>query len=418
MPKEKICITGGSGYVGYTLGIELAKRGYLSVTLLDWTPLSNAIPLPPGLTFIQVDIRDESALRKAFQSASIVFHVASYGMSGSTQLNPNLVEAINIGGTKAVVNAALAAGVEHLVFTSTYNVVFGGQSITAGDESMPYFPFNSHVDIYSKTKAIAEEMVLSANGTPFLFKEEQQIPSTTRRRSARLSGMGTTENKEKCLWTCAIRPAAIWGPGEQRHTPRIVSYLEKGLFSFTFGNPRAKMDFVHVNNLVEAHILAAEGLREGTGRPSAGQAYFISDGEDLAINNFDFFKPLVEGLGYSFPRLRLPFWFIYFIAFLTEILHRWVAPFSPFEPLLTKAECFKAGINHWFVLDKARKDLGYHPKKYDIGEVVKRFKDEGRGRNERGDNNNLFRFAAVGLIVALVLYMEYVYSTRRKCDDA
>lgn len=407
MSKEKICVTGGSRYVGFTLGMELARRGFLP-TLLDWTPPpSSTSPLPPGLTFIQADIRDEAALRDAFQGASIVFHVASYGMSGSTQLNWRLVEAINVRGTRAVINAALAAGVERLVFTSTYNVVFGGQSISGGDESLPYFPFNEHVDIYSKTKGVAEQMVLNANGILISNERNVMVNANARRCSARLSEIGCEEDS-RCLWTCAVRPAAIWGPDEQRHTPRIVSYLERGLFSFVFGDPAAKMDFVHVKNLVQGHILAAEGLKSENNRAAAGQAYFISDGEDAAINNFEFFRPLVEGLGYSFPRLRLPFWLIYFVAFLTEWLHWLVAPWIPFEPLLTRAECFKAGINHWFVLNKARSELGYRPRRYRIQEVVKRFKDEGHGRIARdgsfyGIAGAAFLFTSLWLIVHLAL---------------
>lgn len=53
-----------------------------------------------------------------------------------------------------------------LVYTSTVNVVFGGQSITCGDESLPYFPAARHVERYSATKAQAEQAVLAANMAP------------------------------------------------------------------------------------------------------------------------------------------------------------------------------------------------------------------------------------------------------------
>lgn len=52
-------------------------------------------------------------------------------MSGSQQLMPALTEAVNVGGTQAVLHAALAAGVGRLVYLSTYNVVYGGQRIEA-----------------------------------------------------------------------------------------------------------------------------------------------------------------------------------------------------------------------------------------------------------------------------------------------
>jgi len=312
--------------------------------------------------YIKADVRNEGALTATLRGAAAVFHVASYGMSGSTQLNRALVRAINVEGTNAVIRAALAAQVERLVVTSTYNVIFGGQPIEGGDERMPYFPLHRHPDEYSRTKAEAEAAVLAANMTP-------------------LCPPGTPARKQRFLRTAAIRPAAIYGPGENRHMPRVVSYLEMGLFFFVFGRKEAKMDFVHVNNLVQAHILAAEALGPERQFVAAGQAYFISDGEDKAINNFEFFGQLVKGLGYPMPSVRLPLQLIYFVAFLTELLHWAVSGWLPFEPLLTRAEVFKAGVSHWFVIDKARKELGYAPQDYPFEEVVQRFRAEGHGRS-------------------------------------
>lgn len=54
-----------------------------------------------------------------FKGASLVFHLASYGMSGGAQLQRRLVEAVNVGGTRAVLAAAVAAGVGRLVYLST-----------------------------------------------------------------------------------------------------------------------------------------------------------------------------------------------------------------------------------------------------------------------------------------------------------
>ena len=77
----------------------------------------------------------------------------------------------------------MLAGVGRLVYCSTYNVVFGGQPIVCGDETLPYYPPHRHPDTYSRTKALAEQAVLAANGCP-------------------LAG-----GKGGCLRTCAIRPA-------------------------------------------------------------------------------------------------------------------------------------------------------------------------------------------------------------------
>jgi nucleoside-diphosphate-sugar epimerase len=150
------------------------------------------------------------------------------------------------------------------VYTSTTNVIFCGEPIINGDETLPYAPNEKHVDHYSRTKSIAEQIVLQANGS-------------------KVAG-------GKILYTCAIRPAGIYGEGEQRHLPRIVGYIERGLFKITYGSKDNLVEFVHVDNLVLSHKLAAVSLASND-RAAAGQAYFISDGQP--VNNFEFFRPLV-----------------------------------------------------------------------------------------------------------------------------
>lgn len=387
-----VCITGGGGYVGRSIAREAQNHGFVPI-LIDWKPPNSEWEEEiKGIKFVVVDVRNENALQAIFKGVSIVFHVASYGMSGSSQLDRKLVKDINVGGTKAVLRAAIAAGVERLVFTSTYNVVFGGQSISCGDESMPYFPMHKHPDVYSATKAMAEMMVLEANMTP--------LPTQT-------SGhvrVGEKTDEKKFLRTCALRPAAIWGPREERHIPRVVRYIEKGLFKFTFGDPKAKMDFVHVENLAQAHVLAAKGLGPAMQYVAAGKVYFISDGEEHAINNFGFFKQLVDGLGYSPPRLWLPLWLVYLVALVTEHLHRILHPWVSFEPLLTRAEVYKSGVNHWFTIAKARRELGYTPGVYDFQDVIAVLRAKGHGASaSRMDvgKGSIKRYPGPGTLMAV-----------------
>lgn len=94
--------------------------------------------------------------------------------------------------------------------------------------------------------------------------------------------------KGKKLYTCAIRPAAIYGPGEERHLPRIISLAKLGLIPFKVGNSSVKSDWIYVDNLVLALILASMGLLDDIpGRAphavAAGQSYFISDGNSSTI---------------------------------------------------------------------------------------------------------------------------------------
>lgn len=357
---ESVLITGGCGYFGHRLATTLQKKGF-KVTLFDTAPPSQE--LPESVTFMKGDVRHYAQVEKAVKNVDCVFHIASYGMSGREQLNKQLIEAVNIQGTQNVLKACIVHGVSRLVYTSTFNVVFGGQVIENGDESLPYLPLHLHPDHYSRTKSLAEMAVLKANGTAL-------------------------HNGSGVLRTCALRPAGIYGPGEQRHLPRIVSYIEKGIFRFVYGKPTSLVEFVHVDNLVSAHILAAEALMAEKLHRSAGQAYFISDGQP--VNNFEFFRPLVEGLGYSFPKLRLPITLIYYIAFLTEMIHFVIGRFYNFQPLLTRTEVYKTGVTHYFSMAKAMSELGYEPQKYNLDEVVQWFKSRGHGKKIK--NSGLGQF--------------------------
>lgn len=333
--------------------------------------------MPGDIVFVQGDIREYAHVERALAGVDCVFHIASYGMSGREQLNQHVIEAVNVQGTQNVLKACVELGVPRLVYTSTFNVVFGGQVIENGDESLPYLPLHLHPDHYSRTKSLAEMAVLKANGT--VLKD----------------GSGV-------LRSCALRPAGIYGPGEQRHLPRIVGYIEKGIFRFVYGEPTSLVEFVHVNNLVSAHELAARALTSEQQHRSAGQAYFISDGRP--VNNFEFFRPLVEGLGYPFPKLRLPISLIYLFAFLTEMIHHIVGPVYNFQPLLTRTEVYKTGVTHYFSMAKAKAELGYEPKEHNLDEVVQWFRSRGHGRKPHSSSlSRLWDILFLAAFVAVAL---------------
>uniref|UniRef100_A0A672Q7L1 Short chain dehydrogenase/reductase family 42E, member 1 n=1 Tax=Sinocyclocheilus grahami TaxID=75366 RepID=A0A672Q7L1_SINGR len=339
--------TGGSLYCDFSFSLACALlKTSSNVVLFDVRPPSQE--LPEGIVFMRADIRDYTQVEEAVRGVNCAFHIASYGMSGQEQLNRKLIEEVNVQGTENILRACVAHRVPRLVYASTYNVVFGGQEIKDGDESLPYLPL--HPDHYPRTKSIAEMQVLKANGSPL-------------------------NNSVGVLQTCALRPAGIqW----ERHLPRIVSYIENGIFRFVYGEPDSLVEFVHVDNLVSAHMLAAEALTEKRQHRATSQPYFISDGRP--VNNFEFFRPLVEGLGYSFPTLRRPISLIYLFAFLTEMVHHIVGRIYNFQPLLTHTEVYKTGVTHYFSMRKAREELGYEPKLCDLEDVVQWFRGRGHGK--------------------------------------
>ncbi|XP_058070387.1 uncharacterized protein LOC131219326 [Magnolia sinica] len=339
-------VTGGAGFVGAALCLALVRRGAQEVRSLDPRKSSPWIldHQKNGVKCIQGDVNRKKDVERALRGANCVFHLAAYGMSGKEMLQVGRVDEVNINGTCNVLDACHEFGIKRLVYVSTYNVVFGGKEIVNGNEALQYFPIDDHVDPYGRSKSVAEQLVLKSNGRP-----------SKQKNGAR-------------LYTCAIRPAAIYGPGEERHLPRIISLAKMGLSAFKIGDAHVKTDWVYVDNLVLALILASMGLLDNIpgkeGRPiAAGQPYFISDGSP--INTFEFLRPLLQSLEYDMPKATLDvpsalllariFWGIY------TMLYPWLnRPWLP-QPLILPAEVYKVGVTHYFSFLKAKEELGYIP---------------------------------------------------------
>ncbi|NWI85749.1 D42E1 reductase, partial [Pitta sordida] len=333
-------VTGGSSYLGYKLGCALAKRGSFVILYDVHKPIWE---VPKRVAYVQADLRNYSAILSACRGADCVFHVASYGMSGKEQWHKEQIETTNIDGTRFIIDACKLHGISRLIYTSTVNVVFGGLPIEDGDEeTVTYFPIHKYIDHYSRTKSIAERMVLAANGTP-------------------LSGGGA-------LHTCVIRPPGIYGPDEQRHIPRLAKLIERGLLSFKFGDPAAEVNWVHVENLTQAQILAAEALTPQRNYIASGQVYFINDGEKFNI--VEWLTPLFERLGCRKPWIPIPTCLVYASATGMEYLHLMLKPFVEVAPLLTRREVLNISVTHTFRINKAQAQLGYRPKRFAFADSV------------------------------------------------
>jgi len=254
----------------------------------------------PRVALRQLDVCDAGAVKDAIAGCDVVFHLASYGMSGGAMLDWVRCRAVNVGGTQNVVDACDAAGVKALVYTSSYNVVYGGQEIDGGDEDTPAHPLERHTDAYGPTKAMAEVIALGAD-TP----------------------------------CCSLRPAAIYGDDEDRHLPRIAALMRLGLYRFFIGGADVKVDWLHADNFVDAQVLAMAELLGGGKRSAArSRAFFISDG--APVNSFDFLQPLGDAVGAPAPALRMSTEFMLGVASVCEALAALGLP-----PFLTRAEVLR-----------------------------------------------------------------------------
>ena len=320
-PFGPLClVVGGAGFLGKALVRALLARG-CRVRALD------RAPRPGGddrLEVITADIRDVDAVRRAAAGCATVFHTAAViNLLGvCDRATRQEVFDINLGGTVNVVRACQEGRVPRLVYTSTNTVCFDPGPVVNGDETRPYAP--RFIDIYGASKAEAERVVLAADG----------------RAGVR---------------TVAIRPAGLWGPGPGCYMIlKFVEELAKGSLVATIGDGKALSDNTHVDNLVHAELLAAERLVVAPDE-IGGQAYFITDEEQM--NLMEWFRPLVEGLGYRVPRISIPASLMYGAAYAMEWLHRLGGP----RPKMTRLEVHNLTTSFTFRTDRARRELGYRP---------------------------------------------------------
>ncbi len=312
-------VTGGSGFLGRALSTALIDRG-CTVHSLDIRP--DAKPIP-HVKYFTGDIRDYNAVRTATRGCATVFHCAAV-MNFLGICRPSVrreVYGINVEGTENVIRACRETGARSLVYTSSHVVCFDTRPVIAGDETKPYA--KRYLDLYGETKTAAEKIVLAANG--------------------------------KDLRTASLRPGGIWGSSDDCYMfAKFIDQLLKGKLVATIGPADAIIDNTHVDNLVLAEVLTAEGLVRKPG-VVGGQAYFIVDDEPM--NLMEWLRPLIEGLGYRVPERSIPALPMYFLGFLAECLHYIGGP----RPFMTRLEVHNLTAKFTFRQDKARRDLGFKP---------------------------------------------------------
>ena len=318
----RVLVTGGSAFVGCNFVKTLLAKRY-KVRSFDLAP--SPLPAQENLEVVQGNICDQELVRKCVQGIDTIFHTAAIielkGGSAVTQEYRDRSYAINVEGTKNLLRFGQEAGVKRFVYTASNSVVIGGQPISGGDETLPYTErFN---DLYTETKVVAEKWVLEQNG-------------------------------KNGILTCSIRPSGIWGEGDQTMFRHMFNQMIAGLLQAQVGSGKAKLDNSYVHNLVHGHILAAQHLVEGGTSP--GQAYFINDGEP--INMFDFSRPVVEAVGYPFPKIRVPAALVKGIMAFWQMLH---FKFGIQEPPVPPLAIERIAIDNYFSIAKARRDLGYEP---------------------------------------------------------
>ena len=324
-----VLVTGGCGFIGEAIVHALADEGR-DVRVVN----PHCHPFRSDVRFLNVDIRDVSALVQACHGCETIIHCASVVQTRNTARDE--MWSVNYGGTVNVIEACRRVGIRKLVHISSASVVYEGRDIEDGDETLPYA--GASMSAYVDSKIAAEQRVLE-------FAAE-----------------GVTR-------ACALRPHLVFGPGDRRFIPNILKRAD-GAGIREVGRRDKLSDFVYVDNVVDA-VLAAERALDSNGLVS-GQAYFVTNAEPVPF--FEFVERLLVASGYGPIRRRIPYWVAYAGAGIVEgfhaVIRRGVVP----EDGLSRFAVRYLNTHHYFRIDKACRDLHWRPR-VSLAEAIARTAD-------------------------------------------
>jgi len=308
-----VLVTGATGFVGSAVARTLLGHGYAVRALVR--PDSDRRNLQ-GLAVEPVvgDLTDPASLAGAVRGCQGLFHVAADYRLWTP--DPDALYRVNVQGTRMIMEAALAAGVPRIVYTSSVATLGLHADGTPADESTPV-TLQDMIGHYKRSKFLAEAEVRR-------LVAEQGLPAVI------------------------VNPSTPVGPRDIKPTPtgrlirdaltgRMPAYVDTGL------------NIVHVDDVAIGHWLAFE-------RGRAGERYILG-GENLALR--EILEQVAALSGRRPPRLRLPHELILPVAYLSE---GWARLTGGGEPRVTVDGVRLARKYMYFSSDKARDALGYRPR--------------------------------------------------------
>jgi dihydroflavonol-4-reductase len=246
-------VTGASGFVGSRLVDRLIETGW-TVRGFD---VGRGTADKPGLEFVEGDIRDETLIDRSIEGSDIIFHLAA--ALGAARLGEKGFLAVNEGGTRNVLEAALHRGVKRVVHFSSAGVLGHVAENRPAGEDHPLDPR----DPYDRTKLAGERAALEIAGR----------------------GLNVT----------VIRPGWVYGPGDRRSF-KLIRSIAHGRFILV-GRGASIQTPIFVDDLIRGAILAAE-------RGKAGGVYNLAGDEALTVRAMA--EMIAAACGTKIPRLRIP----------------------------------------------------------------------------------------------------------------
>jgi dihydroflavonol-4-reductase len=305
-----ILITGATGFLGGRLARQLKATG-ARIRVLARPGSHRAHLQDLALDYVEGDLRDPAALARSLDGCTLLYHVAADYRLWARQWQ-SLYDS-NVTGTVNLMQAALAAGVRRIVYTSSVATLGNRGDGEPADEDTPV-TIDEMIGHYKRSKFIAEQEV------------------------ARLI-------RERGLPAVIVNPTTPVGPGDVRPTPtgrmirdaaagRIPAYVDTGL------------NIVHVDDVARGHLMACE-------RGAVGRRYVLG-GDNLALK--DILRLICETAGRPAPQVRLPRAIVYPVAVLSEA---WARLSKGPEPQATVDGLRMSRKKMYFSSARAVAELGY-----------------------------------------------------------
>jgi dihydroflavonol-4-reductase len=314
--SRPVLVTGASGFVGAAVMRALLAQGRdVRALLRPSSDRRNLAGLP--VEICTGALEDHASLLPALAGCGALFHVAAdYRL---WVRDPAAMYRANVEGTRALMQAALAAGVERVVYTSSV-AVLGLLPEGSADETTPS-TLEDMIGPYKRSKFLAEAAVRA-------LVRERGLPAVI------------------------VNPSTPIGPGDVKPTPtgriiveaasgRMPAYVDTGL------------NLVHVDDVASGHLLA-----EAKGR--TGERYILG-GEDLSLA--EILRRIAALTGRTPPKLALPIPAVWPIALVAEALGRLTGR----EPFVTLDGLRMARHKMFFSSAKAMRELGYAPRPAEQG---------------------------------------------------
>lgn len=310
---DRVLVTGASGFVGSAVTRVAVSRGFDVRVLVRPNSVRDNLA-GTGAEIVEGDMRDAASMRRALDGVRFFFHVAAdYRLWAR---DPEEIVRNNRDGTRTVMDAARAARVEKIVYTSSVAALAPRPGMPVDETSR--HSEESAIGAYKRSKVIAERLVEK-------MIAEQSLPAVI------------------------VSPSTPIGPRDVKPTPtgRIIVEAANGKMPAFVDTG---LNLVHVDDVAEGHLLALE-------RGRIGENYILG-GEDVSLKiMLGAIAPLA---GRKPPSIRLPRAPLYPLAFAAEA----VARLTGKEPFLT-ADALRMAKHHMFFSSaKARRELGFAARPY------------------------------------------------------